>query len=76
MTNKTGEQLSNFEDKWVALSEPDEEIVGSGHDIIEARQNALQQGYSGQITFLKVFRFGQYVPHSNALPLPESQSSR
>jgi hypothetical protein len=76
MTNKTGEQLSNFEDKWVALSEPDEEIVGSGRDIIEARKDAQRQGYTGDITFLKVFRFGQYIPASNGLPLPKSQTSR
>ena len=66
MSAKTIEQLENYENKWVALSEPDEEIVGSGNDLQEAEENARQHGYTGQITFFKVMPYGYYIPTNHA----------
>ena len=72
MKNHTLEQLNKYMNKWVALSEPDETIVGSGNDVIEAQADAKNQGYKGELTFFKVFPFGQYVPYSYAVRLSES----
>lgn len=62
MSNKTLEQLNNYQNQWVALSEPDEEIVGSGNDVIAARTDAENKGYKGEIIFFKVFPFAHYIP--------------
>jgi hypothetical protein len=62
MSNKTIERLKEYRNKWAALSEPDEEIVVAGRDVIEAQADAESRGYKGEITFLKVHPFGQYLP--------------
>jgi hypothetical protein len=62
MTTKTLEQLRNHMYQWVALSEPDEKIVGSGSDVVAAQAEAEKRGYKGEITFFKVLPFGRYVP--------------
>ncbi|MGE5444513.1 MAG: DUF5678 domain-containing protein [Ignavibacteriales bacterium] len=56
------EELKNYEDKWVALLEPEKNVVGSGNDASEAKQDAERKGYHNFI-LLKVlpFRMG-YIP--------------
>ena len=62
MGTKTLEQLNDYQYKWVALSEPDQEIVGSGNDLFEAEAEAKQGGYTGEITYFKVLPFANYIP--------------
>ncbi len=62
MSTETIEHLKDYENKWVALSEPDEKIVGSGNDLLEAKQDAEGRGYTGQITFFKMLPYGYYIP--------------
>ena len=50
------EQLTDYEDRWVAIFEPDERIVGSGVNALEAKRNAENGGYADTILF-KVPRF-------------------
>ena len=50
------DQLANYEDKWVAIAEPDEKIVGSGISAFEAKRSAEEGGYTDTILF-KVPRF-------------------
>jgi hypothetical protein len=71
MNSKTTTQLNNYLNQWVALSEPDEHIVGSGQDLLQAEADAKARGYLGEITFFKVFPFGQYVPSHHAVSLPK-----
>ena len=59
------EQLKPYENQWVALRKPDQEIVGSGKDISEAKREAARRGYT-DIIFLKVYPFDVgYIPHSH-----------
>lgn len=53
------ELLKNYENKWVALLEPDQQIVGSGNDAVEATHDAKQRGYN-QVTLFYVPRFDTY----------------
>jgi hypothetical protein len=39
-------ELLKYENRWVAISEPEEKIVGSGDDAYEAVQDAERHGYS------------------------------
>lgn len=39
-------ELLKYENQWVAISEPEEKIVGSGADAYEAVQEAARNGYS------------------------------
>ena len=50
------EELGRYEDKWVAILEPEHKIVGSGDDAYEAKLNAEANGYP-DIVLLKVPRF-------------------
>ena len=50
------EELGQYEDKWVAILEPDRKIVGSGDDSYEAKLNAESNGYPDIVLF-KVPRF-------------------
>ena len=45
--------LTEFEDKWVALSEADGKVVGVGQDALEAQTDAEENGYKEPIV-LKV----------------------
>jgi hypothetical protein len=39
-------ELMKYENKWVAILEPEERIVGAGADAYEAQQDAERNGYS------------------------------
>jgi hypothetical protein len=53
------EQLKDYENKWVALLEPEQRIVGSGNDAGEAIQDAQQHGYA-DVTLFRVPRLDAY----------------
>jgi len=72
MVKEPREKLNKYMNQWVALSSSDEAIVGSGQDLFQAEADAKKRGYQGEITFFKVFPFGNYVPHNYAVPLQES----
>ena len=38
-------ELLDYENKWVAILESEQRIVGSGTDAFEAKQDAERQGY-------------------------------
>lgn len=39
-------ELMKYENRWVAILEPEERIVGTGADAYEAQQEAERNGYS------------------------------
>ena len=45
------EELKNYEDKWVALLEQENKVVGSGDDASEAKRDAEGKGYRNVILF-------------------------
>lgn len=51
------EKLRNYEQKWVALLEPNQEIVGSGTDAVAAANEARKHGYEDVTLF--------YVPQAS-----------
>jgi len=53
------DDLMNYEDKWVAILEDEERIVGSGDTPIEAKAEADANGY-GEAALFKVQPFGKY----------------
>jgi hypothetical protein len=44
-------QLEKYENKWVAIDESEEKIVGVGDDAFEATANAERGGYQDTILF-------------------------
>lgn len=55
-------ELKKYEDKWVAILEPEERVVGSGEDASEAKRAAEKNGYKNIILFRVLpFRSG-YAP--------------
>jgi hypothetical protein len=44
-------QLEKYEDKWVAIDESQERIVGVGNDAFEATNDAERHGYKDTILF-------------------------
>jgi len=44
-------QLEQYENKWVAIDESQEKIVGVGNDAFEATKDAERQGYLDTILF-------------------------
>jgi len=44
-------ELEKFEDKWIAIDEPQEKIVGVGNDPLEATADAERNGYQETILF-------------------------
>jgi len=44
-------QLENYENKWVAIDESEERIVGVGDDAFEATNEAERRGYKDPILF-------------------------
>lgn len=56
------EELKKYENRWVAILEPDKTVVGSGQDASEAKRAAEKKGYR-DVTLLRVLPFrGAYVP--------------
>jgi hypothetical protein len=45
------EQLERYENKWVAIDESEEKIVGVGDDAFEATEAAERSGYQETILF-------------------------
>ena len=39
-------ELLKYENQWVAISEPEQKVVGTGPDAFEAKQAAERNGYS------------------------------
>jgi hypothetical protein len=63
-------QLEKCENKWVAIDESEEKIVGVGDDAFEATEDAQRHGYQETILF-KVPSFDVALSHSHdfvALP--------
>lgn len=54
------EQLRDYENKWVAIYDPDERIVGSGDDPLEAKIDAERNGYK-EISLFQVPPFDPIV---------------
>ena len=46
-----GAQLEQYEDKWVAIDESEEKVVGVGDNAIEATTDAERKGYQETILF-------------------------
>ena len=46
-----GAQLEKYEDKWIAIDESEEKIVGVGDDAFEATADAERNGYPETILF-------------------------
>lgn len=53
------DDLMNYEGKWVAILEDEERVVGSGDTPIQAKAEAVANGYDGAALF-KVQPFGRY----------------
>ena len=45
------EQLEKYENKWIAIDESEEKIVGVGDDAFEASEDAERGGYQDTILF-------------------------
>jgi hypothetical protein len=61
MTPKTFKQLKQYENQWVALAGPHEEIVSSGNSLAEAKQAAKRRGYT-KVIFYKVLPDAYFIP--------------
>lgn len=48
---KLSPQFDQFENKWVAIDESEERVVGVGNDAIEATEDAERNGYRETILF-------------------------
>jgi hypothetical protein len=46
-----GKELQQYQDKWIAIDETEEKIVGSGENAFEATENAERNGYQETILF-------------------------
>lgn len=44
-------QLEKYENKWVAIDESDEKVVGAGDNAFEATEDAERHGYPDAILF-------------------------
>ena len=49
-------EIEKFEDKWIAIDESDEKIVGVGDNALEATADAEQHGYQETILFNDTIR--------------------
>jgi len=57
-------QLKQYENKWIALTHPDDEIVGSGTDAASAIRDAETKGYT-EVFLFKLFPFDQLYIGNN-----------
>jgi hypothetical protein len=72
MNGPSYEQLKDYENKWVALRKLDQQVVGSGKDLSEAKKNANAHGYT-DVIFLKVYPLNMgYIPTSHEVFLPQT----
>jgi len=55
-------QLEKYENKWIAIDESEEKIVGVGNDAFEATEDAERSGYQDTILFK--------VPSSDSALIP------
>jgi len=69
MSNDTLPNLTQYKNQWVALADPDNKVVGSGKDLVEAKTDAQKNGYTDpmKITFMKVLPFAHYIPTFHAV---------
>ncbi len=62
MNLQTIKQLKKYANQWVALTHPDNKVVGSGRDAVEASRVAEQKGHH-EVVLFKVFPVdGYYAP--------------
>lgn len=61
--NSLENDLMNYEDKWVAILEDEERVVGSGDTPIQAKAEADAKGYS-EVALFKVQPFGKYYVYA------------
>jgi hypothetical protein len=66
MSNNILPDLRQYENQWVALAEPNNRVVGSGADAVEASKAAEASGYK-DYTLFKVFPFGKFYIGSHAV---------
>ncbi len=45
------DELWKYENRWIAITEPDEKIVGSGESALEAKLEAERNGYADAALF-------------------------
>jgi uncharacterized protein DUF5678 len=57
------DDLRNYENKWVAILETEERVVGSGDTAYQAKAEADANGYSEAALF-KVRPFGRYYVYA------------
>lgn len=57
------DDLLNYENRWVAISEDEDRVVGSGETPIQAKAEADANGYTEAALF-KVRPFGKYYVYS------------
>jgi hypothetical protein len=50
MSNNILPGLTQYQNQWVALADPDNKVVGSGRDVVEAKSDAQKNGYTGPAT--------------------------
>jgi hypothetical protein len=82
MSNNILPDLTPYQTQWVALADEDNNVGGSGRDIVEAKADAEKNGYADprKITFFKVLPFGNYFPTFQAVeykkaPIPENPNA-
>jgi Family of unknown function (DUF5678) len=66
MSNNILPDLTQYQNQWVALAEPDNQVVGSGGDAVEASKAAEANGYQ-DYTLFKVFSFNKLYIGSHAV---------
>jgi hypothetical protein len=61
------EKFKPYENKWVALAGPEEQVVGCGNDAVEALADAEKHGYTDTVLY-KVFPLNAYyIPVHHAV---------
>jgi len=63
-TPSLADELLKYENKWVAISQPDEKVVGSGADAYEANLDAEKNGYTEAVLLLVPSFDSGYAPNS------------
>ena len=51
MKNTLPEELKNYENKWVALSEDAQRILGVSNDVVEAINDAREKGFTEVVVY-------------------------